>query len=78
MKRIFDNEYWLTKYIKSDILNIKYLLKNKQMIKRLTGVMVLIFVLQSTKFNVQASNISCLENEKISCTDDIPNLVNDY
>lgn len=47
------------------------------MIKRLTGVMVLIFVLQSTKFNVQASNISCLENEKISCTDDIPNLVND-
>lgn len=49
----------------------------KQMIKRLTGVMVLIFVLQSTKFNVQASNISCLENEKISCTDDIPNLVND-
>lgn len=32
----------------------------KQMIKRLTGVMVLIFVLQSTKFNVQASNISCL------------------
>ena len=49
----------------------------KQMIKRLTGVMVLIFVLQPTKFNVQASNISCLENEKISCTDDIPNLVND-
>lgn len=49
----------------------------KQMIKRLTGVMVLIFVLQSTKFNVQASNISCLENEKISCTGDIPNLVND-
>lgn len=49
----------------------------KQMIKKLTGVMVLIFVLQSTKFNVQASNISCLENEKISCTDDIPNLVND-
>jgi hypothetical protein len=47
------------------------------MIKRLTGVMVLIFVLQPTKFNVQASNISCLENEKISCTDDIPNLVND-